>query len=52
MDLACLVKREELDQFDRVVSEAASSFDANFTFKVSGSWAPVSFVELNLSLDA
>ncbi|MGB0958329.1 MAG: GvpL/GvpF family gas vesicle protein [Litorivicinus sp.] len=52
MDLACLVKREELDQFDRVVSEAASGFDANFTFKVSGSWPPVSFVELNLSLDA
>ncbi len=50
MDLSCLVPRNELDDFDRVVGEAASSFDANFTFNVSGSWAPVSFVELNLAV--
>ncbi len=50
MDLSCLVARDELDDFDRVVGEAASSFDANFTFNVSGSWAPVSFVELNLAV--
>ncbi|MCA9716066.1 MAG: GvpL/GvpF family gas vesicle protein [Myxococcales bacterium] len=48
MNLACLVPRAELGEFDRVVGEAASGFDNNFTFDVSGPWAPASFVDVTL----
>ena len=48
MNLACLVARDELEGFDRAVGEAASGFDNNFTFDVSGPWAPASFVDVTL----
>ncbi len=48
MNLACLVARDGLEDFDRAVGEAASGFDNNFTFDVSGPWAPASFVDVTL----
>ena len=50
MNLACLVKREALPEFETAIFEAARLFDNNFAFDYNGPWAPHNFVELDLNL--
>jgi len=50
MNLACLVKREALPEFEAAIFEAAKLFDNNFSFDYNGPWTPHNFVELDLSL--
>jgi Gas vesicle synthesis protein GvpL/GvpF len=49
MNLACLVKRSEMDAFEARVFEAAKRFDNNFAFDYNGPWAPHNFVNLDLA---
>ncbi|MBI5419296.1 MAG: GvpL/GvpF family gas vesicle protein [Deltaproteobacteria bacterium] len=48
MNLACLVKREALPEFETAIFEAARLFDNDFAFDYNGPWAPYNFVELSL----
>jgi hypothetical protein len=48
MNLACLIEKNRVDEFETAVREAAAQFDDNFTFEYSGPWAPHSFVDLAL----
>ncbi|OJT21073.1 hypothetical protein BO221_29825 [Archangium sp. Cb G35] len=48
MNLSCLVPREGLDAFEKLVEAAAEGFDDHFTFEFNGPWAPHSFTELKL----
>jgi len=50
MNLACLVRRDGLDPFEKAVFAAAKLFDNNFTFDYHGPWAPHNFVKLELQL--
>ncbi len=50
LNLACLVDRSRPEDFDRAVGDAASNFDASYTFSVSGPWAPSSFVDFTLEV--
>jgi hypothetical protein len=50
MNLACLVERAAMPQFESRVFEAARQFDNNFAFDYNGPWAPHNFVEINLDL--
>lgn len=50
MNLACLVKRGKIEEFENAVMTAAGQFDNNFSFDYSGPWAPYNFV--NIHLDA
>ena len=50
MNLACLVERPTLPQFESRVFEAAQQFDNNFAFDYNGPWAPHNFVEIDLKL--
>jgi hypothetical protein len=50
MNLACLVERVAMPQFESGVFEAAQQFDNNFAFDYNGPWAPHNFVEVNLAL--
>ncbi|MCA9694935.1 MAG: GvpL/GvpF family gas vesicle protein, partial [Myxococcales bacterium] len=50
MSVACLVERDALGDFDRVIGEIASGFDSNFTFDLNGPWAPASFTEVALEI--
>jgi hypothetical protein len=50
MNLACLVERTAMPQFEKGVFEAAQQFDNNFAFDYNGPWAPHNFVEINLEL--
>jgi hypothetical protein len=50
MNLACLVKREDLKVFEDAVMEAAGRFDNNFTFDFNGPWAPHNFVHIELNI--
>lgn len=52
MNLAWLVERTALPEFERGVFEAAKQFDNNFAFDYNGPWAPHNFVEINLALQA
>jgi hypothetical protein len=49
-NLACLVARAALAQFESGVFEAAKQFDNNFAFDYNGPWAPHNFVEAGLEL--
>lgn len=49
LNLACLVPRDLQDEFERIVDEAAASFDSHYTFDISGPWAPHNFVTLSLT---
>lgn len=51
VNLSLLVEREKLKELDEAVLVAAQSFDNNFSFEVSGPWAPHNFVEMSLQLD-
>jgi hypothetical protein len=50
MNLACLVERAAMPQFENCVFEAAQHFDNNFAFDYNGPWAPHNFVEIDLDL--
>jgi hypothetical protein len=50
MNLACLVERDEQEQFEAAIFEAARLFDNNFSFDYNGPWAPHNFVDINLSI--
>jgi hypothetical protein len=48
MNLACLVERSGMAQFESSVFAAAQQFDNNFAFDYNGPWAPHNFVEIDL----
>lgn len=48
MNLACLVSRESVPNFEKGVIEASRLFNNDFLFDFSGPWAPHNFVELDL----
>lgn len=50
MNLACLVERAAMPQFETSVFEAAREFNNNFAFDYNGPWAPHNFVEIDLEL--
>lgn len=50
MNLACLVARDAISQFENSVFEAAKHFDNNFAFDYNGPWAPHNFVQIDLTL--
>jgi len=50
MNLACLVRRDLLKDFEEAVFKAAGLFDHSFAFDYNGPWAPHNFVELNVEL--
>lgn len=50
MNLACLVRRELLPQFEADVFEVAKQFDNNFSLDYNGPWAPHNFVKVDLQL--
>lgn len=48
INLACLVRREELTAFENGIFEAAKLFDHNFTFDYNGPWAPHNFIDMRI----
>ena len=50
MNLACLVKREDLKAFEDAVLAAAGQLDNNFAFDFNGPWAPHNFVHIELNI--
>jgi hypothetical protein len=50
INLACLVERKGLDEFEKGIFEAARLFDNNFAFDYNGPWAPHNFVNVALNL--
>ncbi len=50
MNLACLVEKQALKDFETGVFEAAQLFDNNFSFNYNGPWAPHNFVTIGLNL--
>lgn len=50
-NLACLVNRSTLNEFESCVFRAAGMFDDNFSFDYNGPWAPHNFVELVLEVN-
>jgi hypothetical protein len=48
MNLSCLVPREGVESFEKLLEIAAKGFDDHFTFEFNGPWAPHSFTELKL----
>jgi hypothetical protein len=49
-NLACLVVRDRLSQFEQGVFEAAKRFDDNYAFDYSGPWPPFNFAEVALKV--
>lgn len=50
MNLACLVRRDDLQRFEETVGKAADPFDDNYAFDFTGPWAPHNFVEMDIHL--
>ncbi|QJC56605.1 hypothetical protein HC248_01913 [Polaromonas vacuolata] len=50
MNLACLIKRDDLKTFENAVLAAAAQFDNNFAFDFTGPWAPHNFVRVELNI--
>jgi Gas vesicle synthesis protein GvpL/GvpF len=48
MDLAFLVARERMKDFEETVNQVAGSFPAQYLFDYGGPWAPFNFTELDL----
>ena len=48
MDIAFLVERERLKDFEERVNEVAGVFPAQYLFDFGGPWAPFNFTELDL----
>ncbi len=49
MNVACLVERGKLPEFEQRVFDAAKLFDNSFAFDYNGPWAPHNFVDIRLS---
>jgi hypothetical protein len=49
-NLACLVKRDELAEFEARIAKAADQFDDDHVFQFSGPWPPHNFVQLDVKL--
>jgi hypothetical protein len=49
MNLACLVGRDNLKEFEQGVFAAANLFDNHYAFDFNGPWAPHNFVAVNLT---
>jgi hypothetical protein len=50
LNLAALVDRDRMKDFESGVIEAARSFDNNFSFDFNGPWPPHNFVEIELRI--
>lgn len=50
MNLACLVDRTRIKEFEAGVVEAARSFSNDYAFDFNGPWPPHNFVEIELTL--
>jgi hypothetical protein len=50
MNLAGLVRRDAMPQFEADVFEVAKQFDNNFALDYNGPWAPHNFVQVDLEL--
>ena len=50
MNLACLVDRDRLKEFEAGVVEAARGFNNDYAFDFNGPWPPHNFVEIELRL--
>ena len=50
LNLACLVNRDAMKEFEAGVIEAARSFDNNFAFDFNGPWPPHNFVDIELRI--
>jgi hypothetical protein len=50
MNLACLVDRDRLAEFEKKVMETSTLFDDHYLFNYSGPWAPHNFVDIHLDL--
>ncbi len=50
MNLACLVDRDRLKDFETGVVGAARGFNSDFAFDFNGPWPPHNFVEVDLEL--
>ena len=48
MELAFLVERTGLQQFEEWVYQTAEVLPAQFVFDLTGPWAPFNFIELDL----
>jgi Gas vesicle synthesis protein GvpL/GvpF len=51
MNLACLVARDRLKDFEAGVVEAARGYNNDYAFDFNGPWPPHNFVEVELRLD-
>jgi hypothetical protein len=50
MNLACLIDRNQRNEFEHAVVEAAGAFDNNYAFDFNGPWPPHNFVEIQLRM--
>ncbi|MCF8036105.1 MAG: GvpL/GvpF family gas vesicle protein [Desulfobacteraceae bacterium] len=50
LNLACLVGRNKMEEFEKAIFEAAELFDNSFAFDYNGPWAPHNFVHMNIEL--
>ncbi|HKI18761.1 MAG TPA: GvpL/GvpF family gas vesicle protein [Isosphaeraceae bacterium] len=50
MNLACLIDRDRLKDYESAVVEAARGFNNDFAFDFNGPWPPHNFVEVDLRL--
>jgi hypothetical protein len=48
MNLACLVRREGVEAFEKAVHAAAAGFTEEYVFDFNGPWAPHNFVKLEI----
>lgn len=48
LNLACLVERAKLPEFEQAIYRAADLFDDNHAIEFNGPWAPHNFVELSV----
>ncbi|MGI0117064.1 GvpL/GvpF family gas vesicle protein [Zooshikella sp. RANM57] len=48
MNISCLVKKDEQDDFEKGIFEASKLFNNDYLFNYTGPWAPHSFVDLEL----
>ncbi len=50
MNLACLIPKQAMAEFEAAVFELAKGFDNNFALDYDGPWAPHNFVDVDLEL--
>ena len=50
MRLSCLVAKDEKEEFEAALAEAADMFDDNFTFEHGGPYPPYNFIEIQIKV--